>query len=79
MSKRSALHEERSLIARELHDSLAQSLSYLKIQVSRLQTLLKLDSAQLRNRLNSGYWYRRRVAHQSKYLVQAVAGINYHF
>ena len=44
MSKRSALHEERSLIARELHDSLAQSLSYLKIQVSRLQTLLKLDS-----------------------------------
>ena len=44
MSKRLALHEERSLIARELHDSLAQSLSYLKIQVSRLQSLLKFDS-----------------------------------
>lgn len=43
MSKRSALHEERSLIARELHDSLAQSLSYLKIQVSRLQSLIKPD------------------------------------
>ncbi len=42
-SKRSALHEERSLIARELHDSLAQSLSYLKIQVSRLQSLIKPD------------------------------------
>ncbi|MFC7421296.1 histidine kinase [Iodobacter arcticus] len=35
---RLALHEERSVIARELHDSLAQSLSYLKIQVVRLQT-----------------------------------------
>jgi two-component system nitrate/nitrite sensor histidine kinase NarX len=32
-----ALLEERSVIARELHDSLAQSLSYLKIQVSRLE------------------------------------------
>ena len=32
-----ALSEERSVIARELHDSLAQSLSYLKIQVSRLE------------------------------------------
>lgn len=34
-----SLIEERSVIARELHDSLAQSLSYLKIQVSRLQIL----------------------------------------
>ena len=34
---RLALLEERNAIARELHDSLAQSLSYLKIQVSRLQ------------------------------------------
>ncbi len=31
-----ALHEERSIIARELHDSLAQSLTYMKIQISRL-------------------------------------------
>ena len=37
---RIGLLEERSVIARELHDSLAQSLSYLKIQVTRLQTLL---------------------------------------
>lgn len=37
---RLALLDERSVIARELHDSLAQSLSYLKIQVTRLQSLL---------------------------------------
>ncbi|MBS0354441.1 MAG: type IV pili methyl-accepting chemotaxis transducer N-terminal domain-containing protein [Proteobacteria bacterium] len=37
---RLALLDERSVIARELHDSLAQSLSYLKIQVTRLQTML---------------------------------------
>jgi two-component system nitrate/nitrite sensor histidine kinase NarX len=36
-----ALFEERSAIARELHDSLAQSLSYLKIQVTRLSSLRK--------------------------------------
>jgi two-component system, NarL family, nitrate/nitrite sensor histidine kinase NarX len=35
-----ALQEERSVIARELHDSLAQSLSYMKIQVSLLQPVL---------------------------------------
>lgn len=35
-----ALQEERSIIARELHDSLAQSLSYLKIQVSLLQRVI---------------------------------------
>ena len=35
--RRWSLHEERAVIARELHDSLAQSLSYLRIQVCRLQ------------------------------------------
>lgn len=33
------LAEERAVIARELHDSLAQSLSYLKMQVARLRHL----------------------------------------
>jgi len=41
---RIALLEERTVIARELHDSLAQSLSYLKIQVTRLQALIDLNA-----------------------------------
>ncbi len=39
-SRRLVLHEERTIMARELHDSLAQSLSYLKIQVTRLAAAL---------------------------------------
>ena len=38
---RLALLEERTTIARELHDSLAQGLTYMKIQVSRLQNMLQ--------------------------------------
>lgn len=38
--QRLALLEERSAIARELHDSLAQSLSYTRIQLTRLSALL---------------------------------------
>ncbi|MBK5103088.1 MAG: type IV pili methyl-accepting chemotaxis transducer N-terminal domain-containing protein [Burkholderiales bacterium] len=41
-----ALLEERSVIARELHDSLAQSLTYLKIQVTRLRQ--QLDASGVR-------------------------------
>jgi two-component system nitrate/nitrite sensor histidine kinase NarX len=37
-SRRVALLEERAVIARELHDSLAQSLSYMKFQIARLQS-----------------------------------------
>ncbi|HEY5293423.1 MAG TPA: type IV pili methyl-accepting chemotaxis transducer N-terminal domain-containing protein [Burkholderiales bacterium] len=40
-----ALLEERSVIARELHDSLAQSLTYLKIQVARLKLQLNASGA----------------------------------
>lgn len=43
--RRLALFEERSAIARELHDSLAQSLSYMKIQLARLSALLMADPA----------------------------------
>lgn len=58
------LLEERNAIARELHDSLAQSLAYLKIQVSRLHALLGgLETTsevreivtELREGLNSAY------------------------
>jgi len=39
LSRRLMLFEERSIIARELHDSLAQSLSYMKMQVTRISKL----------------------------------------
>jgi len=38
--------EERAVIARELHDSLAQSLSYLKVQTSLLTRKMQKDSNQ---------------------------------
>jgi two-component system nitrate/nitrite sensor histidine kinase NarX len=38
--RRLALHEQRSAIARELHDSIALSRSYTKIQLARLAALL---------------------------------------
>ncbi|QEM81572.1 histidine kinase [Halomonas binhaiensis] len=61
--RRLALMDERAVIARELHDSLAQSLSYLKIQVTRLQVRLdqqrhdevSLVVGELRHGLNSSY------------------------
>jgi two-component system, NarL family, nitrate/nitrite sensor histidine kinase NarX len=43
-----ALYEERAAIARELHDSLAQSLAYLKIQVSRFEKSLADDDGPAR-------------------------------
>lgn len=58
---RLAVLEERSVIARELHDSIAQSLSYLKIQVARLEkSLERPDEAlpvvrELKSGLNAAY------------------------
>ncbi|MCJ8169144.1 histidine kinase [Atopomonas sediminilitoris] len=58
------LLEERAVIARELHDSLAQALSYMKLQTSRLQVLVKRGSDQaaltevsdeIREGLNNAY------------------------
>ncbi|AYH42019.1 ATP-binding protein [Azoarcus sp. DN11] len=59
-----ALQEERSIIARELHDSLAQSLSFMKIQVSLLSPALARPQAReeaetiladLREGINAAY------------------------
>lgn len=58
------LLDERTTIARELHDSLAQALSYMKLQISRLQTLIRRGgnpeqleqvSEELREGLNNAY------------------------
>ncbi|HPQ94493.1 MAG TPA: histidine kinase, partial [Thiolinea sp.] len=66
-NRRVSLLEERAVIARELHDSLAQSLAYMRIQVSRLRHALRQgpmaateDEAaealeELREGLNSSY------------------------
>jgi two-component system nitrate/nitrite sensor histidine kinase NarX len=63
-NRRLALLEERAVIARELHDSLAQSLAYMKIQVSRMKSALRQELPtqttdqvldELRDGLNSAY------------------------
>ncbi|MDP6733856.1 MAG: histidine kinase [Gammaproteobacteria bacterium] len=53
LSQRHALYAERAAISRELHDSLAQSLSYLKIQTTRIQSMLNArDALFSRNEIN---------------------------
>lgn len=62
-ARRLSLAHERTVIARELHDSLAQALSYLKIQVTRLNRALAKDdkktledvSHELQEGLSSAY------------------------
>jgi two-component system nitrate/nitrite sensor histidine kinase NarX len=53
---RMAVLEERTVIARELHDSIAQSLSYLRIQVTRLEKSLEQggDPAAIADELKQG-------------------------
>lgn len=58
--RRLALLEERTAIARELHDSLAQSLSFMKIQIARLQSSARKDQSEdvvveLRQGLDNAY------------------------
>lgn len=58
---RLAVLEERSVIARELHDSIAQSLSYLRIQVTRLEKCIeqgcdaRFIAEELKDGLSSAY------------------------
>lgn len=62
-SRRIAVLHERNAIARELHDSLAQALSYLKIQVTRLNKAINHEdkltmedvAEELRVGLNNAY------------------------
>src|SRR3990167_6880698 len=58
------LLDERTIIARELHDSLAQALSYMKLQVSRLQLHIRQGesaemlfsvSEEIREGINNAY------------------------
>jgi two-component system nitrate/nitrite sensor histidine kinase NarX len=62
--RRLGVLEERAAIARELHDSLAQSLSYTKIQIARLAAALEREGrdaqsaavlAELREGVNGAY------------------------
>ena len=51
--REAAVSQERAMLARELHDSIAQSLSFLKIQVSLLRGALeKKDESQIRSTLD---------------------------
>ena len=68
--RRVILHEERSTIARELHDSLAQSLSYMKLETARLKKMIdrdfereKIESAitDLQEGLNAAYKHLREL------------------
>ena len=68
--RRIILHEERSTIARELHDSLAQSLSYMKMEVARLKKMIErgfeakqVESAisDLQQGLNAAYKHLREL------------------
>ncbi len=64
-NRQRVLQEERAAISRELHDSLAQSLTYLKIQASRIESILNRDQHveseamqvvfELRSNLNIAY------------------------
>jgi len=46
LEKEAAVSQERSFLARELHDSIAQSLAFLKIQVQLMQDALARDNLQ---------------------------------
>lgn len=50
LEREAAVAEERGLIARELHDSIAQSLAFLKIQTQLLRDAIAKDNAQVRER-----------------------------
>ncbi|WP_270174845.1 type IV pili methyl-accepting chemotaxis transducer N-terminal domain-containing protein [Diaphorobacter sp. ED-3] len=50
LEREAAVAQERSLIARELHDSIAQSLAFLKIQTQLLRDAVAKDNTEARDR-----------------------------
>ncbi|WP_258240795.1 ATP-binding protein [Pseudidiomarina homiensis] len=82
--RRLALIQERTVIARELHDSLAQALSYLKIQVTRLDKAIQKGdedtiedvSHELREGLNSAYRQLRELLTTFRLKVDGAGLIN---
>ncbi len=50
LEREAAVAQERSMIARELHDSIAQSLAFLKIQTQLLRDAIAKDNAAARER-----------------------------
>lgn len=52
-ARRVAVLEERAAIARELHDSLAQSLSFMKIQLARLQSYQSDTGAEAKKQMKT--------------------------
>lgn len=51
LERESAVAQERGFIARELHDSIAQSLAFLKIQVQLLREAQRRDDAEAQERI----------------------------
>lgn len=51
LEREAAVSEERSLIARELHDSIAQALAFMKIQIQLLRTSLRKGDAEQAGRV----------------------------
>lgn len=75
------LMEERSIIARELHDSLAQVLAYLKLQIALLKNSMQKDNADAKQKslliikdfervLNDGYAQLRELLSTFRLTVQ---------
>jgi len=86
-SRRITLLKERNVIARELHDSLAQALSYLKFQVTRLQKLRKKEASEehiedviteLKTGLDSAYMQLRELLTTFRLKID-VAGLQHTF
>ncbi len=67
-----AISRERNRLARDLHDTLAHSLSALTVQLEALRTLLTNDPAGARDAVNELVEYARRGLEESRQAIQAL-------